>query len=741
VLYIPDIPGLTTAWIAGKEQCAGQSDCCGYWRRLVTNRGGVTGPPSGAARQARHANRPRRAPLHGAPGCLTGPALRLLIGVSVYREPAGRNALLFQIGQAGPATASWLAVQGPAPPYHAPADLAELISECEDAGLLVVPRIPRGPAPVRAEAPPVFVDRRIAGALHRDLTAAGRGGEVTRAHQCAAEYWQWRAAAWPQDRHADLHDLLEGRHHLHEAGNNDQAGALTEVVCAQLHAWGELDHEAALIRETLDWLPPRSPLRAAWIQEIGKIAQVQGNYAEAERHYQQSMEMSASNGDAAAVSRSLHRLGILAQARGDYAEAERRYQLSLDLIGQPAYTAAEDAAWPSDPEPDPQDAQPPEPDPQDAQPPEPDPQDAQPPEPDPQDAQPPDVRPRRARRAGSTSGQRNGQRGRRCHDHRRGRRNNRPNELLCLVGTAFAAAVVLIALSAAGFTRFLPHGGQPSSPIPAAVSSTSAAAVRHQAAAWIARQLSRGAIVSCDPAMCAALRRESFPAGNLLMLGPSAEDPLGSDVVVATAAVRSQFGSRLDGVYAPEVAAAFGAGNAQIQVRVVAPDGAAAYRNALRADLLARQAAGTELLRNKDIRVTAAARKQLTAGQVDSRLLITLAALAAQHALRIVAFADSGPGTSPGMPLRMAEISAPGAAGRPAAGGPTAGRPALVRPGHTRFLRSVLAFLRAQRPPYLAASVRTARNGNGQDAAQVEFAGPSPLGLLTAGDAGADANP
>jgi tetratricopeptide (TPR) repeat protein len=661
----------------------------------------VTGVPSGAARHARHANRPCRGSLHGAPGCLTGPALRLLIGVSVYREPAGRNALLFQIGQAGPATASGPAVQGPAPPYHAPADLAELISECEDAGLLVLPQIPRSEVPARADTPQVFVDRRTAGALHRDLTAVGRGGEVTRAHQCAAEYWQWRAAAWPQDRHADLHDLLEGRHHLHEAGNNDQAGALTEVVCAQLHAWGELDHEAALIRETLAWLPAGSPLRAAWTQEIGKIAQVQGNYAEAERHYQQSLEMSAGVGDTAAVSRSLHRLGILAQARGDYAEAERRYQLSLDLTGQPAYAAAEDAAWPGDTEPA-----------------EPDAQDTQPAEPDAQDAQP-----RGARHAGIASGQRDGRRS--------ARRHNRPNELLCLTGTALAAVVVLIVLSAAGFNRFLPHGGRASSGVPAAVSPASAAAIRRQAAAWAARQLSRGAIVSCDPAMCAALRADGIPAGNLLMLGSSAEDPLGSDVVIATAAVRSQFGSRLDGVYAPEVAAAFGAGNAQIQVRVVAPDGAAAYRNALHADLLARKAAGTQLLRNTDIRVTAAARKQLTAGQVDSRLLTTLAALATQHTLRIVAFADSGPGASPGMPLRMAEISAPG----------TAGGRAPARPGRARFLRSVLAFLRAQRPPYLAASVRAAGNGNGQDAVQVEFAAPSPLGLLTAGDASTGSNP
>ena len=110
---------------------------------------------------------------------------------------------------------------------------------------------------------------------------------------------------------------------------------------------------------------------------------------------------------------------------------------------------------------------------------------------------------------------------------------------------------------------------------------------------------------------------------------------------------------------------------------------------------------------------------------------MTLAALAAQHPLRIVAFADSGPGASPGMPLRMAEISAPG-------GGAATAPPG---PGQARFLRSVLAFLRAQRPPYLAASTRAIRTGGGQDAVQVEFASPSPLNLLTAGAASGITSP
>ena len=346
--------------------------------------------PPDTARQARHRRRPLRRP-GGIPGLLSSPALRVLIGASVYREPAGRNALLFQIGQpgtaplaapveagpdpaghgvadrpdaaegsamvAGPVAAAGTgmtagtgttagtfltenaavgadAADGPVPPFHAPAGLASLISECERAGLLIVHRLATRAGSPDADIPPVFVDRQIASALHHELADARNGDEIAVAHRRAAEYWQWRAAAWPQDRHADLHDLLEARYHLREAGDSGQAGAITEVVCAQLHAWGELDHETALVQETLSWLPPDSPLRAAWIHEIGKIAQTRGNLIEAERRYQQSLEMFAKAGDAAAASRSQHRLGILAQARGDYAEAEHHYQQSRNLTGE-----------------------------------------------------------------------------------------------------------------------------------------------------------------------------------------------------------------------------------------------------------------------------------------------------------------------------------------------------------------------------------------------------------------------
>jgi hypothetical protein len=124
----------------------------------------------------------------------------------------------------------------------------------------------------------------------------------------------------------------------------------------------------------------------------------------------------------------------------------------------------------------------------------------------------------------------------------------------------------------------------------------------------VAGQVSGGAVLACDPAMCAALAQRGVPAGNLLVLGPGAGDPLGSAVVVETAAVRNIFGARLASVYAPEVLASFGTGAARIDARLVAPDGTAAYRRALAADIRTRQAAGAQLLRAPRITVTPSAR-------------------------------------------------------------------------------------------------------------------------------------
>src|SRR5690349_20414223 len=213
--------------------------------------------------------------------------------------------------------------------------------------------------------------------------------------------------------------------------------------------------------------------------------------------------------------------------------------------------------------------------------------------------------------------------------------------------------------------------------------------------------------------MCAVLQAGGVPASRLLVPTPVREDPLGSDLVVATAAVRRQFGRRLAGVYAPVTLASFGSGATRIAIQAVAPDGSPAYRAQLARDVRDRKVAGAHLLHNHDIYVAGTARPALTGGQVDSRLLATLAALAALHPLDIISFGDSGPGASAGVPLRSAEIAAAALPGR---------RPAS--------LASLLAFFRAQRPPYLPTSLETVRITPERTGLRIEYQVPCPLGLL-----------
>lgn len=234
-----------------------------------------------------------------------------------------------------------------------------------------------------------------------------------------------------------------------------------------------------------------------------------------------------------------------------------------------------------------------------------------------------------------------------------------------------------------------------------------AAANRQRAAGWIAAQVGHDVIVSCDPLMCAALQQRGFPAANLAQLSSGAADPLGSGLVVSTLAVRNQLGSRLASVYAPSVIASFGTGASRVQVRVIAVGSAAAYLAAAKADLHSRVVAGQEMLRNSHMHIpAAAARRQLAAGQIDSRLLIVLAALAHRYPVYVRTFGNGGPGADPSAPLRSIAITA--------------------APG--QYLPQVLALLHVQRAPLLA---QTAVRRTGKVIVlTIQFSAPSPLGLL-----------
>jgi hypothetical protein len=235
------------------------------------------------------------------------------------------------------------------------------------------------------------------------------------------------------------------------------------------------------------------------------------------------------------------------------------------------------------------------------------------------------------------------------------------------------------------------------------------------AATWVTAQVSHTDVVSCDPAMCQALEQHGFPARHLLRLGPSAPYPLKSTVVVVTPILQRQFGTSLAAHWAPAVLAGFGRGADQVTIHIMAPHGALAYNSALLADGKQRSAVGAGLLTSRQITTTRAAAGAMTAGDVDARLLIVITALASQHPIEILAFGETWPGMTAGIPLRTADFAE--------------NVPAAHMSGR-EYAQAIIAQLRTQpaalRPVYIT-TVRFA----GQKALQIEFPAPSPLGLVS----------
>lgn len=284
-----------------------------------------------------------------------------------------------------------------------------------------------------------------------------------------------------------------------------------------------------------------------------------------------------------------------------------------------------------------------------------------------------------------------------------GRRRRFVVVVCALVAMALGAGVTL------AFTRNNVSGHGTAAAPGSSSAMRQAVANRHDAATWVASQLDRSTYVSCDPVMCAAAQQQGYPGSQLVVLPPSAADPLGASVVIATPAIQSQFGARLASVYAPLVLASFGSGAERIDVRYLPPGGTKAFEGQLPKDRQHRIEGGMQLLINKRIQPSATAKGQLLAGQVDPRLLVTLSAIAGtlpgKAELELVAFDDSSPGASSQVPLRGAEIGASTSAG----------------------LSAVLTFLKAQQTDYAPASLPViVKDKSGQQVVMVRYAAPGP---------------
>jgi hypothetical protein len=210
--------------------------------------------------------------------------------------------------------------------------------------------------------------------------------------------------------------------------------------------------------------------------------------------------------------------------------------------------------------------------------------------------------------------------------------------------------------------------------------------------------------------VCAELLSRGFPGASLLKYGPQSNDPLGAGLVVDTAAVRAQFRDRL-AVWAPAIIAAFGSGNARIEIRLEFPGGAKSYRADQQKYARARKLIDAQLLTNNRIELSATARAQLRSGNVDPLLPELIAFMVHYHPLQIVDFAGQSPGGGPASLQRSMDLA-------------TADPPAHLTPSaYINWMRSVI---RAQRSKYHPAlSLVTLRSG--QIVLRIGYGAPSPL--------------
>jgi len=150
------------------------------------------------------------------------------------------------------------------------------------------------------------VHRWTAGALARRFPEA-----QTEAHRRAARYWDWRFDTLPQSEEQDVEDFLEARFHYHAAGEIESAVEVTEFACSQLETWGAWSRVARLYRETLNWVPDRSPKAAMCFHQLGILAQNRGDLDEALAQYRRSLAIKEALGNRAGMAGSCCGIGAI----------------------------------------------------------------------------------------------------------------------------------------------------------------------------------------------------------------------------------------------------------------------------------------------------------------------------------------------------------------------------------------------------------------------------------------------
>ena len=222
----------------------------------------------------------------------------------------------------------------------------ELLVQPQPAIAVAEPRTPYSACPLLAlsvyglEAslhsdtphPPLLAHLNLARERYREL-----GGPLvlwlpdyalTRLARESPDFWAWRSGVFEFSPEAEMAEsaLRQMAYEPHlvtsslDAAAKRERLALLEQLLADYRMLGEG--------------PQERDAQADILAKMGSLREDLGDYAEARRLYQESLDIAQQLGDRAGVAQTLHNLGMLAQDQGDYAEARRLYQESLDIKQQ-----------------------------------------------------------------------------------------------------------------------------------------------------------------------------------------------------------------------------------------------------------------------------------------------------------------------------------------------------------------------------------------------------------------------
>jgi tetratricopeptide (TPR) repeat protein len=149
--------------------------------------------------------------------------------------------------------------------------------------------------------------------------------------QVQSQLASWYEHYAAQNSHR-LADYLEAHRLFRAAGRVQQAGQLVMQLAETLRRFGLYPLLCDLCTKTLsDIRASDERLTVSTLDELGKIASLQGEYEQAHSLYQQSLEMAERLGDQSGQAGCLHQLGMIAQEQGKYEDARCLYQQSLEI--------------------------------------------------------------------------------------------------------------------------------------------------------------------------------------------------------------------------------------------------------------------------------------------------------------------------------------------------------------------------------------------------------------------------